>query len=219
MIQRVVEQVKKATTVQDLYVATDDNRIATNVASTAKVIMTDADLQSGTDRCAAVASSLSLNDSNTIIVNVQGDEPFIQPEQIDLLCNFMLQNPDIQIGTLVKKIDAAEKIFNPNTVKVVFSKSYKALYFSRNPIPYLRGKAQEEWINKADFYKHIGMYAYRADTLHNIATLPPSTLELAESLEQLRWLENGLSIGVCITTMETIGIDTPEDLQKAMFYE
>ncbi len=214
MIQRVVEQVKLSQLVEDVIVATDDVRIFDHVSHFAKAVMTSEHLQSGTDRCAEVLATLNLPKGEQIILNVQGDEPFIQPEQIDLLLNFMLQNTDIQIGTLVKKINSIDNIFNPNIVKAVFSNQQKALYFSRNPIPFVRGEAQENWLEKADFYKHIGMYAYRADTLAEIATLLPSRLELNESLEQLRWLENGFSIGVAETQLETIGIDTPEDLEK-----
>jgi 3-deoxy-manno-octulosonate cytidylyltransferase (CMP-KDO synthetase) len=213
MIQRVVEQVKQSQFIDNVIVATDDKRIFDHVKAFTKVMMTDDDLQSGTDRCAQVLANLNLPKGDTIIINVQGDEPFIQPSQIDLLLHFMLQNTDIQIGTLVKKITDEDKIFNPNIVKCVFSTQRKALYFSRNPIPYVRGKSQADWLKTTSFYKHIGMYAYRADTLASIATLPASTLELAESLEQLRWLENGFTIGVAETDIETVGIDTPEDLQ------
>jgi 3-deoxy-manno-octulosonate cytidylyltransferase (CMP-KDO synthetase) len=157
---------------------------------------------------------LNLPKENTIIINVQGDEPFIQPEQIDRLAAFMLQHTDNQIGTLAKKINDIDKLLNPNIVKVVFSPLQKALYFSRSPIPYVRGKAQQDWLTDTSFYKHIGLYAYQAATLQVIATLPPSTLEKTESLEQLRWLENGFSIGIIETDLETIGIDTPEDLEQ-----
>lgn len=217
MIQCVVEQVKQSQLIDDVIVATDDVRIFDHVKAFTKVMMTDADLQSGTDRCAQVLERLNLPKGDTIVINVQGDEPFIQPSQIDLLSNFMLQNIDIQIGTLAKKITEKEKVFNPNIVKIVFSSAYKALYFSRNPIPFVRGKSQEDWLQSTTFYKHIGMYAYRADTLQRIATLPASTLELAESLEQLRWLENDFVIGVAETDIETVGIDTPEDLKNLLF--
>jgi 3-deoxy-manno-octulosonate cytidylyltransferase (CMP-KDO synthetase) len=217
MIQRVVEQVKQSQLIDNVIVATDDERIFDHVTAFTKVMMTDADLQSGTDRCAQVLANLDLPQGDHIIINIQGDEPFIQPSQIDILLHFMLQNVDIQIGTLVKKIDDEEKIFNPNIVKCVFSAQQKALYFSRNPIPYVRGQSQADWLKTTSFYKHIGMYAYRADTLQRIATLPASTLELAESLEQLRWLENGFTIGVVETDIETVGIDTPEDLENLLF--
>lgn len=215
MIQRVVEQVKKAQLIDDVIVATDDERIFNHVAAFANVVMTASDLQSGTDRCAAVVRQLKLSvDSQHIIINVQGDEPFIQPEQIDLLANFIREKEEIQIGTLVKQIDKEEQLFNANVVKAVFSfQHHHALYFSRHPIPYLRGVEQREWLSKGQFYKHIGMYAYRANTLLQLADLQPSTLELTESLEQLRWLEQGYTIGVAETTLETIGIDTPEDLK------
>lgn len=216
MIERVVEQVKKAQLIDNVIVATDDERIYNHVSVFAKVVMTANDLQSGTDRCAAVLRQLNLStDRQHIIINVQGDEPFIQPEQIDLLARFIRQKEDIEIGTLVKKIDKEEQLFNANVVKAVFSSQHhRALYFSRHPIPYLRGIEQSEWLKKGQFYKHIGMYAYRADTLLQLADLQPSTLELAESLEQLRWLEQGYTIGVAETTLETIGIDTPEDLKS-----
>jgi 3-deoxy-manno-octulosonate cytidylyltransferase (CMP-KDO synthetase) len=214
MIQRVVEQVKKSKLVEEIIVATDDERIFNHVQPFTKVMMTDENLQSGTDRCAEVLSKLNLPKENTIIINVQGDEPFIQPEQIDRLAAFMLQHTDNQIGTLAKKINDIDKLLNPNIVKVVFSPLQKALYFSRSPIPYVRGKAQQDWLTDTSFYKHIGLYAYQAATLQVIATLPPSTLEKTESLEQLRWLENGFSIGIIETDLETIGIDTPEDLEQ-----
>jgi 3-deoxy-manno-octulosonate cytidylyltransferase (CMP-KDO synthetase) len=216
MIQRVVEQVRQAQSIDEVFVATDDERIFNHVNVFAEVVMTDEALASGTDRCAQVLKRLGLSTTDLTIVNVQGDEPFIQPEQINLLADFMLQNKDFEIGTLAKKITDTSLLFNPNIVKVVFSTDRKGLYFSRNPIPFVRGVAQEDWLLTNHFYKHIGVYAYRAETLLAIADLSPSLLEQAESLEQLRWLENGYTIGIEETQMETIGIDSPDDLNKIL---
>jgi len=229
MVQRVCEQVSKAKSVDALAVVTDDERIFSHVQSIGyQVFMSNPEHQSGTDRCAEVAALLPDYD---IIVNVQGDEPFILPEQIDLVANLFHPpvNPggpnslspegnETQIGTLVKKITTPEKIFNPNIVKAVFDKTGKALYFSRSPIPFLRGIAQEKWAEENDFYKHIGIYAFRRNALLTLAKLPTSVLEKAESLEQLRWLENGFSIKTAVTDSETFGIDTPDDLEKAEQY-
>ncbi len=210
MITRVLGQVNRAKRVQAAVVATDDARIFDHVlASGGQAMMTHSDHPSGTDRCAEAARAFP---EARIIINVQGDEPFVQPEQIDLLADTLLQNPEHQIATLAKKISDPTQLFNPNVVKVVASPSREAIYFSRHPIPYLRGEAAENWIAAFDYYKHIGLYAFRRDTLQVIAALSPSPLEKAESLEQLRWLENGLRIAVGITEMETMGVDVPEDL-------
>lgn len=214
MIFRVVEQVKKSKLVDRIIVATDDERIYTHVSEFCEVKYTSPLLASGTDRCAAVLRDLAPSDLEEIILNVQGDEPFIQPEQIDLLLQFMIDNPSCDIATLVRRIDDTDVLFNPNIVKAVCSSDRKALYFSRHPIPYVRGFEQNEWLQQAVFFKHIGMYAFRSEVLPKISELPVSPLEKAESLEQLRWLENGFSIGVAETEMETHGIDTPEDLAK-----
>jgi 3-deoxy-manno-octulosonate cytidylyltransferase (CMP-KDO synthetase) len=148
------------------------------------------------------------------IINIQGDEPFIQPAQIDLLASKL--DGTTEIATLVKLLEAEEQLFNPNVVKAVISKTMEALYFSRSAIPHIRNEPQEKWMSKHKFYKHIGMYAYRADVLQRVTKLSVSSLEKAESLEQLRWLENGFKIVVAETLTETIGIDTPEDLEKAI---
>lgn len=172
--------------------------------------MTSETHQSGTDRCMEV---LQKEEGNyDFIINIQGDEPFIQPEQIDLLAKTLKH--DTQIATLAKKITEEETLFNPNTPKLVWDEKKEAIYFSRQTIPYLRGIPKEEWLQKHDFYKHIGIYAYRFDVLEEITRLTPSSLEQAEALEQLRWLQNGYKIKVAVTEMETIGIDTPEDLKK-----
>jgi 3-deoxy-manno-octulosonate cytidylyltransferase (CMP-KDO synthetase) len=214
MIQRVVEQAKKVNLLDRIIVATDDERIFSHVKNLGyEVMMTSENHQSGTDRCAEVARKIKA-ERNDIIINIQGDEPFIQPSQIaDLLC-FMQENEKIQIGTMAKKISDFSFLENPNVVKVIFNDAQKAIYFSRSPIPFVRGVEKNNWLEKTDFFKHIGMYAYRFSALKKITNLAPSRLELLESLEQLRWLENGFSIGIKTTEIETIGIDTPEDLER-----
>lgn len=215
MIQRVYEQVKKSTHISDVVVATDNQQIFDHVTRfNGKVCMTKESHVSGTDRC---YEALTLqNQKFEYVINIQGDEPFIQPEQIDLLA--ALLDGKTEIATLVKKIEDAEQLFNPNVVKAVVSAKGEALYFSRSTVPHIRNTSESEWSVKHSFYKHIGMYAYRADILKQLTTLPVSSLEKAESLEQLRWLENGFRIRTAETKTETIGIDTPEDLEKAMAY-
>jgi len=213
MIQRVYDQVSKV--LDDVYVATDDERIFDKVRSFGgKVIMTSDAHRSGTDRC--YEAFTKLDNWFDVVINVQGDEPFIQPEQIEALRN-CFADEETQIATLVKKIterDGVEVLFNPNSPKVVIDKQNNALYFSRSPIPYKRGSDEKNWIAEHDYYKHVGVYAYRSEVLSQIVQMPPSKLELAESLEQLRWLENGLKIKAGFTDVETVGIDTPEDLEK-----
>ena len=213
MIQRVYDQVSKV--LDDVYVATDDKRIFDKVRSFGgKVIMTSDAHRSGTDRC--YEAFTKLDDWFDVVINVQGDEPFIQPEQIEALKNCFADD-ETQIATLVKKItdkDGVEVLFNPNSPKVVIDKQNNALYFSRSPIPYKRGTDEKNWIAEHDYYKHVGVYAYLSEVLSQIVQMPPSKLELAESLEQLRWLENGLKIKAGFTDVETVGIDTPEDLEK-----
>ena len=174
-------------------------------------MMTDPGHPSGTDRCAEVAN---LFPEARIILNVQGDEPFVSPLQIDLLAKTLLHNTFADIATLAKQIDRPEFLFNPNVVKVVFSETVGGIYFSRHPIPFVRGLEQKEWLGKLDFYKHIGLYGFKREALMKIAGLSPTPLEMAESLEQLRWLEHGFRIAIGITELETIGIDTPEDLEN-----
>lgn len=211
MIQRVYEQVSQATLVDQVIVATDNDAIFQHVISFGgTVVMTAADHLSGTDRCAEVAGRITGTDW---IINVQGDEPFIQPQQIDLLVD-TLKKSTTGIATFTKQITDIEVLINENIVKVAIGKSNDALYFSRQPIPYVRGAQMTEWLKRGIHYKHIGIYGFRAEVLATVAALPPGILELAESLEQLRWLENGFRIAVGITEMETIGIDTPEDLLK-----
>ncbi len=210
MIQRVYEQAIQA--IESVYVATDDERIQTAVESFGgKAIMTDTNLSNGTVRCLQAIEKLS--SYATVIINIQGDEPFINPKQIKALIK-LFDNQSVNIATQIKPITDSHDLFNPNIPKVVVNKKMEAIYFSRSPIPYLRNYPQDKWLSNHQFFKHIGLYAYRYDTLKKIAILPPTPNELAESLEQLRWIDHGYTIQTGITEYETIGIDTPEDLQK-----
>jgi 3-deoxy-manno-octulosonate cytidylyltransferase (CMP-KDO synthetase) len=213
MIQRVYEQVKKSTLISEVIIATDHPEIVNHAKSFGgNVCMTHEDHVSGTDRC---YEALTLQQKKfDYVINIQGDEPFIMPEQIDLLAKKL--DGVTEIATLIKKIEQEEYLFNPNTIKVIISSHQDGLYFSRSPIPHIRNTAEKDWLSKHTFYKHIGMYAYRADILEKLTKLPVSPLEKAESLEQLRWLDNGFKIKTAETFTETIGIDTPEDLQKAI---
>ncbi|MFV0467597.1 MAG: 3-deoxy-manno-octulosonate cytidylyltransferase [Dysgonomonas sp.] len=215
MIQRVYEQACKA--LDEVWVATDDECILTAVeAFGGKAVLTSSAHRSGTDRCEE--AFLKLGKDFDVIINIQGDEPFIKPEQIETLKD-CFKNENTEIATLVKafrKEDGFEALFNPNSPKVVINKNDEAIYFSRSIVPYIRDAHHLSWMDKYTFYKHIGMYAYRADVLALITKLPQSSLEIAESLEQLRWIENGFRIKIGYTTIETQGIDTPEDLNKAL---
>ncbi len=210
MIQRVYEQVQQARLIDEIVVATDDQRIEEHVRSfNGNVIMTSTDHRSGTDRC---YEALNRNGGQfDYVINIQGDEPFIQPGQIDELASIL--NGDIQLGTLVKPIDNPEVLFNENVPKAILNTRNDVLYFSRQTIPFLRGLPQKEWLSNHQYYKHIGIYAYRTDILSAITTLEVSPLEKAEALEQLRWLENGFSIRAVVTQYESHGVDTPEDLE------
>ncbi len=217
MINRVYNQVSKA--IDNVAVATDDQRIFDHVLSFGgKAIMTRQDHRSGTDRC--WEAYLNNGGNEDVIINVQGDEPFIQPEQIISLMQ-CFDDANTHIATLVKPFDSNDSfsaLENPNTAKVVFDDNNNALYFSRSVIPYIRGVEKELWPSKHQYYTHLGMYAYRADVLKKITSIQPSTLEIAESLEQLRWLQNGLNIKVGITNHSSIGIDSPQDLERAELY-
>ena len=214
MIQRVYSQVKAAKCLDEVIVATDDPRIEEHVRSFAgNVVMTAKDHQSGTDRCAEVVSKVAGFD---IAVNIQGDEPFIDPQQIELLVS-CFQNPDTAIATLVKEITTEEELFNENTPKVTRDIKGRAIYFSRQTIPFIRGEAKGgNWLRKQQFFKHIGIYAYRCETLLELTKLPISSLEKAEALEQLRWIENGFPIQTAITQHETVAVDTPQDLEAIL---
>ena len=212
MIRRVCEQAWKSK-LDAVVVATDDVRIADEVMSFGgQYVMTDPNHRSGTDRC---REALDLFENQyAAVVNIQGDEPFIDPRQINLLVD-LISREDTQLASLAKRIEDEDDLFSPNAVKVVMDKEGKALYFSRNPIPFMRNVERTEWLNKGVFYQHIGIYAYKAEALRQVARLQPTALELAESLEQLRWLENGLSIRMAVTKSVNVSIDTPEDLAKA----
>ena len=211
VIQRVYEQ---ATAIlEEAYVATDDERIYQAVELFGgRAIMTRTDHKSGTDRIEEAAEKIGTQAD--VIINIQGDEPFIQQSQIETLMH-LFDDPTTQIGTLGKRFETIEAALNPNSPKIVTDKRGFALYFSRSIIPYIRGKEQGEWLQHFPFLKHLGLYAYRREVLREVTLLPQSPLEIAESLEQLRWLENGYRIRVGLTDVETVGIDTPEDLQRA----
>ena len=211
VIQRVYEQA--VSVLGEACVATDDQRIFDAVkAFGGQVVMTRTDHKSGTDRIEEAARIM--NTTADVIINVQGDEPFIQPSQIETLCR-LFDAPETQIGTLGKRFESMEAAENPNSPKIVCDTRGFALYFSRSVIPFIRGQERSEWFTHFPFLKHLGIYAYRREVLSAITRLPQSPLEIAESLEQLRWLQNGYRIRVGDTDVETVGIDTPEDLQRA----
>ena len=212
MIQRVYEQAQKAFSI--VYVATDDERIQECVTNFGgRVVMTSVDARSGTDRCAEAITKiqLDLEKNIEIVVNIQGDEPFVAPEQLQEIIH-CFDSPEVQIATLAKAVDREDELHDPNLVKIVFSREKEALYFSRAPIPYIRDK-QANAHSSSLFYKHVGLYAYRTETLKQLARMQASPLELAESLEQLRWLENGYKIKVYVTQHLTISVDCPEDIE------
>lgn len=211
VIEHVYRQVSSV--MEDVFVATDDQRIYDAVeAFGGKAIMTRSDHKSGTDRiCEALEK---VGGSFDVVINIQGDEPFIQKSQLETVMQ-CFDDPRTQIATLGKPFESMEAVENPNSPKIVLDNDGYALYFSRSVIPFVRGKEHEEWLSHFPYLKHIGLYAYRTEVLMEISKLPQSTLELAESLEQLRWLQNGYKIKVGLTDVETIGIDTPEDLQRA----
>lgn len=213
IIRRVYEQAKKCVHLTEVIVATDDTRIYDHVVGFGgNTIMTLPDHQSGTDRCAEVARQ---HPQYNVIINIQGDEPFIDPEQISKLAA-CFNNPDTEIATLIKRVATEQELFNVNSPKVVINKLSEAIYFSRSPLPHIRGQEQKDWLSCFTYFKHIGIYGYRADILQQITNLPISSLEKAESLEQLRWIENGYRIKVAETELETHAIDTPEDLEKVI---
>jgi 3-deoxy-manno-octulosonate cytidylyltransferase (CMP-KDO synthetase) len=214
VIQRVYEQAVSVLT--EAYVATDDERIFKAVeAFGGRAVMTRADHQSGTDRIEEAAGKI--NTDADVIINIQGDEPFVQPSQIETLCH-LFDDPTTQIGTLGKRFESMEAVMNHNSPKIVCDVNGFALYFSRSVIPFIRGVDSQEWLGRYPFLKHLGIYAYRREVLSEITRLPQSPLEKAESLEQLRWLQNGYRIRVGETTVETVGIDTPDDLRRAELF-
>lgn len=210
MIQRVYEQALKSE-LDAIVVATDDVRIADAVRTFGgNVVMTSENHPSGTDRCAEALENFK--GDWEAVVNVQGDEPYISPNQINAIVDLL--KGGAPIATLVKKIDSTEELTNINSPKVVLSTNWNALYFSRQPIPFQKGIALNDWLNHGTYYKHIGIYGYQAAILPELTQLKQGTLEMAESLEQLRWLENGYTIKVAETTENTVAIDTPEDLSR-----
>ena len=219
VIQRVYEQA--VSVLPEAYVATDDERIFEAVeAFGGRAVMTRADHKSGTDRIEEAVEKIEESGKwkeegeNLVVINIQGDEPFIQPSQIETLMH-LFDDPETQIGTLGKRFETIEAVRNPNSPKIVTDRRGFALYFSRSVIPYIRGKEADDWLIHYPFLKHLGIYAYRREVLSEVTRLPQSALEKAESLEQLRWLENGYRIRVGLTDVETVGIDTPEDLERA----
>ncbi|MBQ3878048.1 MAG: 3-deoxy-manno-octulosonate cytidylyltransferase [Prevotella sp.] len=211
VIQRVYEQVKSV--LGQAWVATDDERILQAVeAFGGQAVMTRSDHKSGTDRIEEAAQKIGT--TADVIINVQGDEPFIQRSQLQTIIH-LFDDPATQIGTIGKPFESMEQVLNPNSPKIVCDVRGYAMYFSRSVIPFVRGQEQDSWLTHFPYLKHLGLYAYRRSVLHEITQLPQSPLELAESLEQLRWLQNGYRIKVGLSDVETVGIDTPEDLARA----
>lgn len=213
MIQRVYEQSKKSKLLSEVIVATDDRRILEHVKEFGgKAMMTSESHQSGTERCGEIIQHYSQFD---VVINIQGDEPLIQPEQIDEVIH-LFDDDNVEIGTVIKEIVDEEDIRNPNRIKVVLDKDKNGIYFSRSPIPHIANAPHSDWLKKAKFYKHIGIYAWRLDCLKNLINLEPTLLEKQESLEQLRWLYNGYKIRTVETYAETPNIDSPDDLKKVL---
>jgi len=217
MIRRVYEQALKCKNLSKVIVATDDGRIGEHVDSFGgQVMMTSPYHRSGTERICEVVEILHKNDPETIYevaVNIQGDEPYIDPTQIDNLIS-CFKEKDIQIATLIHEINLQDELFSPNTIKVIIDKNRNAITFSRASIPFMRGVEIDRWLNHHTYYKHVGLYAYRTQVLEILARLKPSPIEIAESLEQMRWIENGFFIHTELTTINSISVDTPEDLLK-----
>jgi len=213
MIQRVYEQAAKSKLMTKIIIATDDDRIAEHAKSFgAEVVITKAEHPSGTDRC---FEAYQLNGQNfDYVLNIQGDEPFLDPEQIDSLAQGCAE--DVEIATQMIKCTDHDVLFDKGEVKIILNSNKEALYFSRNVIPFIKGKDEKEWHKHFDYYRHVGMYAYRTDILEKITQLNPSALELAESLEQLRWVEHGYKIKCIETSFESHCVDTPEDIEKVM---
>ncbi|MEO8762130.1 MAG: 3-deoxy-manno-octulosonate cytidylyltransferase [Bacteroidia bacterium] len=213
MIQRVYEQAKKSSKLSDVVVATDDDRIFNHVKGFGgNVVMTESNHPSGTDRCYEALQKTGKE--FTYIINIQGDEPFIDPTQIDLLASVC--DGKTELATLMIPVDSHEVLFDTGEVKITMNQNHEALYFSREVIPHIKGVDKKDWHKHFPYYRHAGLYAYRADVLKAITKLAPSSLEKAESLEQLRWLENGFKIKLAITNFDSHCIDTPEDIEKVL---
>ncbi len=216
MIQRVYEKVSKSQLLDEVWVATDDSRIANHLTEhKIPFILTDSNISTGTERCLVAARKLGYLSSEDILINIQGDEPFISSNQINLLLH-AFNHPDTQIASLRKQIDRLPQVLNPNSVKVVCDESDFALYFSRSPIPYVRDTIQDQWLTVAKFYKHIGIYAFKYGVLEDLSSLEKTELEKLESLEQLSWLSHGYNIRMIITKEESPSIDTPNDLEMVL---
>jgi 3-deoxy-manno-octulosonate cytidylyltransferase (CMP-KDO synthetase) len=214
MIQRVVERAKQSKYLSDVVVATDDARIYDHVISLgAKAVMTTSDHPSGTDRCFEALTKL--NQTYKYIINIQGDEPMLEPEQIDELAKVLLDG-EVELATQIATVEDTETLFNEGEVKVVLNDRGEALYFSRSVIPYIKNMPKEEWHLHHPFWRHVGMYAYRADVLEKLTKLPLASLEKAESLEQLRWLQAGFTIQCVPTKYNSYCVDTPEDLKALL---
>lgn len=217
LIQRVYEQAKQATALNAVYVATDSPQIMQAVANFGgHAILTHTNHQSGTERCAEAIEKLPSKPN--IVINIQGDEPFINPEQINQVVQIFTQNPDAQLATLIRKITEPEVLLNPNHPKVVINEQGQAIYFSRQAIPFLRNHPTQNWLQHHVFYQHVGIYGYTAQVLQQIVQLPPSPLEQAELLEQLRWIAHGWPIFTQITSYPILSVDTPDDLAAAIEY-
>lgn len=213
MIQRVYEQSSKARRLSELLVATDDPRIEDAVHKFGgKVVMTSKEHGSGTERCAEAVKNIGIDVD--YVINIQGDEPFIKPEQIDELASLL--DGETEIASMVSAVEDYETLYAPSEMKVVLNNMGYALYFSREPIPHVRGKDKSVWLDYHTFYKHVAIYAYRTDVLKSIVQLAPTDLEMSESLEQLRWMQNGYAIKIGITKHKNLSIDTPEDLERAL---
>jgi len=217
MIQRVYEQAQKCEGLTKVYVATDDERIEAHVnAFGGNVIMTSPKHRTGTERVSEVAERLQHHDPGhpwDVVLNIQGDEPYINPIQIDSLIS-CFRDKDVQIATLIHQIDTLDELIDTNVIKVIIDKTKRALCFTRTPLPFIRGVDQKEWLKHHVYYKHIGLYAYRTQILEIISRLKPSPIEIAESLEQMRWIENGFSLHTELTDIDSISVDTPDDLLK-----
>lgn len=217
MIQRVYEQASKA--MEEVWVATDDERIVDAVKSFGgNVVMTSSNHRSGTDRCAEAALKASeiTGRSYDVVINIQGDEPFMQPHEIELIMECFTDSPTTEIATLIQPILKNEDIFRSDMVKVVLDNEFNAIYFSRSPIPFIVKTDESEWLKNFLYYGHVGLYAYRNDILQKLTKLSEGKLEKVESLEQLRWIENGFRIKTQVTDSDSFGIDTPEDLASAL---
>jgi len=215
LIMRVYTQVKKARLVSDVIVATDDERIFNHVREEGgQAVMTSVDHRTGTERCFEACKKLEKNFD--FVINIQGDEPFVHPEQLDSLISSL--NNSTEVATMCKRIENLDELMDPNLPKLILDDLYRAIYFSRAPIPYIREHAFDKWLDYGTFFKHIGIYAYRSDILATIVKLKPSITEMMEQLEQLRWISNGVKINVVETNLESISVDTFEDLQKARMY-